>query len=145
MDCNGMSNGTSTESTMSETRELAVLRSKARSVTDHEASEGELMYGSSLSLTSALDGGVWLIPRPGDFTPGKDMGPTYRKLGRTKARCGRVQKILSSTGFDPRTVHPAASHCLAAEIGTCLMELYFSKPGATWTVILLKTNHSINK
>lgn len=113
MDCNSMIDSTSTESTVSKTRELAVLKSKFLPVTHHEASEGELMYRSSLSLTSALDGGVWLKPRPGDFTPGKDTGPIYRKLGRSNARCGRVQKISPSAVFDTRNVHPVESHCLA--------------------------------
>lgn len=82
------------------------------------------MYSSSVSLMSSLDGGVWLTPHAGHFTPGEDTGPIYRKLGRTRARCERVQKILPSTGFDTRTVDPAASHCLAVQIVTCLMELY---------------------
>ena len=30
------------------------------------------MYSSTLSLTSALDGGGWSTPRPGRFTSGKD-------------------------------------------------------------------------
>ena len=33
--------------------------------TDHEGLEGEKMYSSTLTLTSALDGGVWSTPRPG--------------------------------------------------------------------------------
>jgi hypothetical protein len=27
------------------------------------------MYSSTISLTSVIDGGVWLTPRPGRFTP----------------------------------------------------------------------------
>jgi hypothetical protein len=38
------------------------------SVTCHEDTEGEQRYGSTLSLTSALDGGGWSTPRPGRFT-----------------------------------------------------------------------------
>jgi hypothetical protein len=41
----------------------------------HESPEGEEMYSSTLSLTSALDGGGWSTPRPGRFTPGKDPVP----------------------------------------------------------------------
>ena len=34
--------------------------------------EGELKkYSSTVSVTSALDGGGWSTPRPGRFTPGK--------------------------------------------------------------------------
>jgi len=35
-----------------------------------KAPRGE--YSSTLSLISALDRGVWSIPRPGRFTPGKE-------------------------------------------------------------------------
>jgi hypothetical protein len=43
--------------------------------TDHEGPEGEWTYNSTLPLTSALDGGGWSTPRPGSFTPGKDLVP----------------------------------------------------------------------
>jgi hypothetical protein len=33
------------------------------------------MCSSTLSSTSALDGGWWSTPRPGRFTPGKDPVP----------------------------------------------------------------------
>jgi len=36
---------------------------------------GEEKYNSTPSLTSALDAGGWLTPRPGRFTPGKDPVP----------------------------------------------------------------------
>ena len=35
---------------------------------------GEYSYSSTISLTSALDGGGWSIPRPGRFTFGKENG-----------------------------------------------------------------------
>ena len=34
-----------------------------------QAKKGERSYSSTLSLTSALDGGGWSTPRPGRFTP----------------------------------------------------------------------------
>ena len=40
-----------------------------------EDPEEEKRYGSTLSLTSALDGSGWSTPRPGRFTPGKDPVP----------------------------------------------------------------------
>jgi hypothetical protein len=43
--------------------------------TSHKGPEGKLMYISTLSLTSALDGGGWSTLHPGCFTPGKDMVP----------------------------------------------------------------------
>jgi hypothetical protein len=66
---------------------------------------------STLSLTSALDGSVWLRPRPGCFTPGKETRyPFYRILDRPHCRSVRVRKNLPPLGFDPRTVKNVASH-----------------------------------
>jgi hypothetical protein len=36
----------------------------------HEGPEGEQRFSSTLSLTSTLDKGGWLMPRPGRFSPG---------------------------------------------------------------------------
>ena len=41
----------------------------------HEDPEGEQIYSSTLTSTSALDGGGWSTPRPGRFTSGKDPVP----------------------------------------------------------------------
>jgi hypothetical protein len=57
------------------------------------------MSGSVLSLTSALDRGVWLTPRSGRFTPGKETRyPLYRSVGGPQDRSGRVREISPSTG-----------------------------------------------
>jgi hypothetical protein len=80
-------------------------KSKFRPRTGHEDPEAEWRYSSTLSLTSALDGGEWLTPRPGRFTPGKETRYSlYRRLGRPEDRSGRVRKISPLPGFDPRTV-----------------------------------------
>ena len=71
---------------------------------------GSKRYSSTLSLTSALDGGGWLTPRPGRFTPGKDTRyPLYRRMGGPQGRSGRVRKTSPSQGFEPQTVQPIAS------------------------------------
>jgi hypothetical protein len=63
-----------------------------------------------LSLTSALDGGGWLTPRPGCFTPGKETRyPLYRRLGGPQGRSRGVWKISPLPGFDPRIVRPEQS------------------------------------
>jgi hypothetical protein len=49
--------------------------------TGHEGPEGEWRYSSTLSLTSALDGGGWSTPRPGRFTPGNDPVPIVQEAG----------------------------------------------------------------
>jgi hypothetical protein len=40
--------------------------------TGHKGSKGEQRYSSTLSLTSALDGGGWLTPRSGFYNPEND-------------------------------------------------------------------------
>jgi hypothetical protein len=65
--------------------------------------------GSTLSLTSALDQGGWLKPRPYRFIPGKETRyPLYRRLGGPQGLSGQVRKN-SPLGFDPRTVQIVAS------------------------------------
>ena len=44
-------------------------KGKVHPRTVHEALKGEYRYSSTLSLTSALDGGWWSTPQPGRFTP----------------------------------------------------------------------------
>ena len=50
-------------------------------------------------------GGGWSTPRPGCFTPGKDLLPIVWASGRF----GQVRKTSLPLGFDPRTVQPVAS------------------------------------
>jgi hypothetical protein len=42
--------------------------------------------------------------------PGKTRYPLYRRLGGLQGRSGRVWKISTLLGFDPRTAQPVASH-----------------------------------
>ena len=50
--------------------------------TPEQAQGGVQKYSSTLSLTSALEWGVWLKPRSGWFTPGKETRhPLCRRLG----------------------------------------------------------------
>jgi hypothetical protein len=46
--------------------------------TDHERPDGEKRHSSTLSLTSALDGGGWLTPL---YPREKTRHPLYRRLG----------------------------------------------------------------
>ena len=46
---------------------------------------------------------------PAALPPGKTRYPLYRRLGGPLGRYGRVWKISTSLGFDPRTVEPVAS------------------------------------
>ena len=46
---------------------------------------------------------------PADLPPGKIRYPSYGRLGGPQVRPGRMWKISSPLGFDPRTVQPEAS------------------------------------
>jgi hypothetical protein len=78
--------------------------------TGHEGPEVEYRYSSTLSLTSALDGGGWSRPRPGRVAPGKETRyPLYRGLGGSRDGLDGCRKSRPPPGFDPRTVQSAAS------------------------------------
>ena len=49
--------------------------------TSHEGPEGEQRYSSTLSLTSALDGGGWSTPRPRHFAGLDGCGKVVLKKG----------------------------------------------------------------
>ena len=78
-----------------------IINGNVHPITGHEGSEGELIYtrSSSLSLTSALDGGGWSTPRLCRFTPGKTRYQLYWRLGGPQCRSGRVRKISPPTGI----------------------------------------------
>jgi hypothetical protein len=85
-------------------------KSKVRPIRDHERPEGDYRSSSILSSNSALDGGGWLTPRTGRFTPRKESRyPMYKRLGGPWRRSGRVRKTVAPPGFDPRTVQSVAS------------------------------------
>jgi hypothetical protein len=59
-----------------------VACTRVKPIPGHEGPE-RTRYSSTLSLTSALDGGAWLTPRPSHFTAGKvTRYPLYRRLSR---------------------------------------------------------------
>jgi hypothetical protein len=57
------------------------------------------MYSPTLSLTSALDGDRWSMPRPGRFTPGKDPVPTVREDEWGPGPIWTSAENLASTGI----------------------------------------------
>jgi hypothetical protein len=57
------------------------------------------MYSSTLSLTSALDGGGWSTPRPGRFTPGKDPVPIVWEAGWAPGPVWTGAENLAPTGI----------------------------------------------
>ena len=78
------------------------VKREVRPGTGHEEPKREKSNSSTLSLTSALDGGGWLTLHPVRFTHGKGTRyPFYRRLGGPQVRSGRVWKISPLPGFDP--------------------------------------------
>ena len=71
------------------------------------------MYSSTLSLTSALEGGGWSTLRPGRFTPRKDLVPI---VGPRVGLDGCGKSSPPPPGFDPRTVQPVASRYTERDI-----------------------------
>jgi hypothetical protein len=85
-------------------------KGKLRPGSGHEGPDGEQNYSSTLSLTSALDVGVWLTPRPSRFTPKENTRyPLRRRLGGPHGRSGPVRNFSPPPVFDPRTVQSVAS------------------------------------
>jgi hypothetical protein len=67
---------------------------------------------STLSLTSALDGGGWLTTRPCGFASRKETQyQLHRRLGGPQERFGSLRQMLPSPGFNSRTVQLVASRC----------------------------------
>ena len=70
-------------------------KDKVQPRTGHEGPEGEYRYGSTLSLTSALDG--CSTPRPGRFTLGTDPVPTVWEAGYAPGPVWTGAENLAST------------------------------------------------
>ena len=72
--------------------------------------EGTWVQVKLYSLTSVLDGGGWLTPCPGGFTPTEWPGINCTEgwMG-PRVQSGRMQKISPAAEFDSRTVQPVAS------------------------------------
>jgi hypothetical protein len=82
---------------------------KVHPTTCHEGPEREQRCSSTLSLTSALDGGDYQRHAPAALPQGMTRYPLYRTLGGPQGRSGRMRKTSLPLGFDPRTVQPVAS------------------------------------
>jgi hypothetical protein len=86
--------------------------------TGHEGSEGEQKYSSTVSLTSALDGGGWWTPRPGRFTPGNDPVPIVQEAGWATVQvwtvlCTHLFRVSQISGANqPEQVNFALWHLI---------------------------------
>ena len=92
--------------------------------TGHEDPDGEQRESSTISLTSTLDRGRWLTPRPGSFTPSPERAPVLTVWGWVGPRAGLVGcGKLAPPVSDPRTVPPVASRYTdwAMKLRHCLL------------------------
>jgi hypothetical protein len=73
----------------------------------HEGKEGKQRDSSTLSLTSAVDGGEWSTPHPGHFTPRKETQcPLYRREGGPQDRSRRLQDSIPGPSSPKRVAIP---------------------------------------
>ena len=78
--------------------------------TGHEGPEGKYRHISTLSLTSALDGGWVVNATPQPFYPReRDPIPIVQEAGCTPGPVWTGAEYLTSLAFDPRTVQPVVS------------------------------------
>jgi hypothetical protein len=76
--------------------------------TGHEGPDRKYRYSSTLSLTSALDGGWVVHATPRSLCPrGRDLAPTRQGAGWAPEQVWKGASF--PPGFDPRTVQPVAS------------------------------------
>ena len=74
------------------------------SITDNEGLDREERYGSTLSLTSVLDGGGWLTPHPW-----KGPVPIVQEVGWASGPFRMGSDISPPPGFKTRNFEPIAS------------------------------------
>jgi len=74
-------------------------KGKGHPRTDHENPEGEQIYSSTLSLTSALDADGWSTSRPGRFNPRKGPAPIEWEAEWAPGPVGMGVKNLSPIGI----------------------------------------------
>jgi hypothetical protein len=89
---------------------LEKVKCEVHSRKGRELPGGEYRYGSTLSLTSALDGVGGKRHAPAALPPGQRPG-THCTGGWVGPRAGLdcCGKMSPPPGFDPRTVQPVAS------------------------------------
>jgi hypothetical protein len=84
-------------------------KGKGHPRTGHEVPKEEYRYSYTLSLTFVLDEVGGQRQAPAALPPGKTPYPLYMRLGGLQGWSGRMQKISTPPGFDPRTVQPVSS------------------------------------
>jgi hypothetical protein len=85
---------------------ICITYKEVHPITAHEGPKGQYRYGSTLSVTSALDGVGGQRHAPAVLPLGKTLYPLYRRVGWPQRGCGRVRKISPPPGFDPEPSCP---------------------------------------
>ena len=97
------------------------VKGKVPPRTGCEDPEGEYRNISTISLTSALDGGVWLTPRPGRFPPGKKPG-THWNWSWVGPRAGLDTWGKPHRQRDSIPWPPAGSHLYRVSIQALILD-----------------------
>jgi len=85
----GLSNLSKPSATFLHSASFGKVRVKVHHISSRERPEGEQMYNSTLSLTSALDGGGGQRHAPAALPEGKTRYPLHRRLAGPQGRCGK--------------------------------------------------------
>jgi len=92
-------------------------KGKGHPIAEHEGPEEEYWYISTLSLTSAPDGGGWSTPRLGRLTPGNDSVPIVREAGWAPVSVWTgTDNLGPPPGCAPRTVQFVANRYTSTEL-----------------------------
>jgi len=84
-------------------------KGKVHPTTGYEGPEGEYIYSSTFSLTSALVGVGGQRHALAVLPTGKTRFPLYMILDGPQSRSERLRKVFPPLEFDPRTVQPIAN------------------------------------
>jgi hypothetical protein len=99
------------------------------------------MYSSTLPSTSALDGVGGQHHAPAALPLEKTQYALYRRLDGPQGWSGRVPKISSPRGFDPRTVQSVASCYTDWAITAVVCISIHLQPILRYKFVIFDTNH----
>ena len=99
----------------------------------HEGSEGEQIYSSTFSLTSALGGVAGQRQVPASWPPRKGYEPTVQEMRGTRARSGWIGKISAPNGIQTPD-RPAHSELIIVKVTYEYHSDKYSYTVSTWSI-----------
>jgi hypothetical protein len=107
------------------------------------------MYNSTLSLTSAVDGGEWSTPCPSRFTPGKETRYYIaQKAGWPPLLIWTVMENLPPAGFNSWTVQPVVSHYTVCTVSThsldSILTMLFWLPSHLYVLTVQRSQYTVS-